>query len=103
MKRSSFIVALALSSASLLSPMLAAADQIQKTGAVKQIQVRNAVELQRAFNLAAAEGRQAIEISCFPASSSWCAEGFVAACDKNGGGMSSDPDGGVTCSLPQHE
>jgi hypothetical protein len=64
----------------------------------------NVAKIKRAFDLAARErGRQAIEISCAPADSDWCANEFVAACDKNEGGMSTDPDGGVTCSLPQHE
>jgi hypothetical protein len=65
---------------------------------------QSAFEVERAFGFAAKErGRQAIEISCAPADSDWCANDFVAACDKNDGGMSTNPDGGVTCSLPQHE
>jgi TRAP-type C4-dicarboxylate transport system substrate-binding protein len=64
----------------------------------------NSAEIKKAFKLAAAErGRQAIEISCSPASSSWCAKDFVTACDNAKGGMSTDPDGGVTCSLPQYK
>jgi len=64
----------------------------------------NVAKIKRAFSLAAKErGRQAIEISCAPASSDWCANDFVAACDKNKGGMSTNPEGGVTCSLPQYE
>lgn len=64
----------------------------------------NAAKIKRTFDLAAKQrGRQAIEISCAPADSQWCADDFVAACDKAKGGMSTNPDGGVTCSLPQHE
>lgn len=56
-----------------------------------------------AFGLAARErGRQAIEISCAPAGSDWCAKDFVQACANAKGGMSTNPDGGVTCSLPQY-
>lgn len=96
MKPTSFVLALA--ACATLAP-LAIADT-----AVKQMKVRSAAEVQRIFGLAAAErGRQAIEISCSPAGSTWCAEGFVAACDKAKGGMSTGPDGSVTCSLPQHE
>ena len=66
--------------------------------------VQSAYEVKRAFDLAAKErGRQAIEISCAPADSQWCADDFVQACDNAKGGMSTNPDGGVTCSLPQHE
>lgn len=65
---------------------------------------QSAFEVKRAFGLAAKErGRQAIEISCAPADSQWCADDFVQACDEQDGGMSTNPDGGVTCSLPQYE
>lgn len=92
----SFLTAMLLSSVAFAP--LAIAD-----GQVKQLTVRSAAEIKSVFGLSAGERRQAIEISCSPASSSWCAKDFVAACDKNKGGMSTDPDGGVTCSLPQHE
>jgi hypothetical protein len=66
--------------------------------------VQSAYEVKRAFDLAAKErGRQEIEISCAPADSDWCAKDFVQACDNADGGMSTNPDGGVTCSLPQHQ
>ena len=66
--------------------------------------VQSAHEVKRAFDLAAKQrGRQAIEISCAPADSQWCADDFVQACDDHDGGMSTNPDGGVTCSLPQYE
>lgn len=74
------------------------------TKEVKQLRVLSALEVKRAFDLAARDGgRQAIEISCSPADSSWCAKDFVTACDNADGGMSTNPDGGVTCSLPQHK
>lgn len=66
-------------------------------------EAESVAKIDKAFGLAARErGRQEIEISCAPADSQWCAKDFVAACDKNKGGMSTSPDGGVTCSLPQH-
>jgi hypothetical protein len=61
----------------------------------------NVAKIKRTFDLAAKQrGRQAIEISCAPGDSSWCAKEFVAACDKHDGGMSTNPDGSVTCSFP---
>jgi len=74
------------------------------TREAKLLRVLSALDVSRVFGFAAAErGRQAIEISCSPASSSWCAKDFVTACDNAKGGLSTDPDGGVTCSLPQHK
>lgn len=71
---------------------------------IKKFVVKNERDVKPTFGLAARErGRQAIEISCAPADSQWCADDFVAACDKAKGGMSTNPEGGVTCSLPQHE
>ena len=66
-------------------------------------EMQNAAKIKRTFDLAAAarqRGRQAIEISCAPGDSPWCAKEFVAACDKHDGGMSTNPDGSVTCSFP---
>jgi len=61
----------------------------------------NVAKIKRTFDLAARQrGRQAIEISCAPGDSSWCAKEFVAACDRHDGGMSTNPDGSVTCSFP---
>ena len=61
----------------------------------------NAARIKRTFDLAAKQrGRQAIEISCAPGDSNWCAKDFVTACDKHDGGMSTNPDGSVTCSFP---
>lgn len=101
MMRSRLIPVLLLSSfAGLALATSAGAD----TAKVKQMQVRTAAEVKSVFRLASADGgKQAIEISCKPASSSWCAKDFVTACDNAKGGMSTDPDGGVTCSLPQYK
>ena len=63
---------------------------------IKKFVVENAHDVKPTFGLAARErGRQAIEISCAPADSQWCADDFVAACDKAKGGLSTNPDGGV--------
>ena len=101
MTRSHILRAMLLSSmASIALASFASADNAK----IKQLSVRNAAEVKSVFRLAAGDqGRQAIEISCSPASSDWCAKDFVTACDNAKGGMSTDPDGGVTCSLPQHE
>ena len=62
---------------------------------------QNAAKIKRTFDLAAKQrGRQAIEISCAPGDSHWCTKEFVAACDNHDGGMSTNPDGSVTCSFP---
>ncbi len=100
MKRASILVTVtsALFAAAAFGS-LAEADQ-----QVKHMVVRSAAEVKSIFGLATAGGgRQAVEISCSPAGSTWCAGGFVAACDRAKGGMSTGPDGSVTCSLPQHD
>ena len=105
MKTLTLSLAIFGAAASFATASLAASDYLLKTNGVKgRVEVHSAAEVKQAFDLAAKQhGRQAIEISCSPATSTWCAGGFVAACDKNGGGMSSNDDGGVTCSLPQHD
>lgn len=100
MKRASILVAVtsALLAAAAFGS-LAEADQ-----QVKHMVVRNAAEVKSVFALATADGgRQAVEISCSPAGSTWCAGGFITACDRAKGGMSTGPNGEVTCSLPQHD
>lgn len=42
-------------------------------------------------------------VTCRPASSNWCANGFQLACDRSEGGLSTEPDGGITCTYPEHE
>ena len=76
--------------------------QADTTVKTKQMSVRSAAQVKRAFDLAAKErGRQAIEISCSPGDSQWCSDDFVQACEDHDGGANSNPEGGVTCSLPQ--
>lgn len=40
--------------------------------------------------------KSGLEVTC---SSEWCMKSIVAGCDKNGGGLSTNPDGSVTCSM----
>ncbi len=83
---------------------MSAFNQAESLARTKQIDVRSATQVKPAFGLAAKErGRQAIEISCSPAGSDWCAKDFVDACANAKGGMSTNPEGGVTCSLPQYQ
>jgi hypothetical protein len=42
------------------------------------------------------QARSGLEVTC---SSEWCMKSIVAGCDKNGGGLSTNPDGSVTCSM----
>jgi hypothetical protein len=104
MKSLTLSLAILASSMALATVSLdAGADQLLQTKSVKQLNVRTAAEVKKVFGIAAAAGgRQAIEISCSPADSDWCAKDFVTACDNAKGGMSTGPDGGVTCSLPQY-
>jgi hypothetical protein len=90
-----------LAAACAVSPALAGSKEFKD---IKKFVVENAHDVKPAFGLAAKErGRQAIEISCAPANSDWCAKDFVQACANAKGGMSTNPDGGVTCSLPQYQ
>jgi len=100
MKRPMLALAILASSVAFATTGLdAGADQTLKA---KQLDAHSAAEVKNAFAIAAKDGgRQAIEISCSPAGSDWCAKGFVAACDKAKGGLSSNDEGEVTCSLPQ--
>jgi hypothetical protein len=93
----------------LQSPMTATAAAASnqpaqtKQQSVKKLKVRSAAEIKHAFGLTAGQRTQAIEISCAPGGSSHCTGDFVTACDNHEGGMSTNPDGSVTCSLPQHD
>jgi len=81
-----------------------AAQQLKaKPQNVLELKVRSKAEVKRTFGFAAGQRRQAIEISCAPGGSEHCSGDFVTACDNHGGGMSTNPDGSVTCSLPQHD
>jgi hypothetical protein len=96
-------VALSLALLAAAAPALAEKPlQFEIQMATSDLQnAENAAKIKRTFDLAARQrGRQAIEISCAPGDSSWCAKEFVAACDKHDGGMSTNPDGSVTCSFP---
>jgi hypothetical protein len=100
MKTLTLSLAILASTAALATIGLAAADQTQMT---KQIDVRSAAQVKGAFDLAARPGggKQAVVITCYPASSSWCGKNFVQACDNAKGGMSTNPDGSTSCTV-QH-
>lgn len=91
-------IPLAVLGLSLALAGIGAADQAQ----TKQVHVRSAAQVMNAFNLAAKPGggKQDVVITCWPASSSWCGGKFVQACDNAKGGMSSDPDGSTSCTIP---
>lgn len=108
MKRPSLILATLLPLSAIAAFAAPAIADLQlKTATVRQIEVRSAAEVRRAFGFASTNSQQAIEITCSPANSSWCAKDFVTACDNAEGILSSSPDGGkegsVVCSLPQHK
>ena len=42
-------------------------------------------------------------ITCRPGTSNWCANGFQIQCERQDGALSSEPDGGVTCTYPESE
>jgi len=42
-------------------------------------------------------------VTCRPGTSDWCAGGFQTRCDEQKGSLSSEPDGGVTCTYPEYE
>lgn len=75
---------------------------MKKESDAEQLQVTNKEEFQRALDLARRnnDGAVALEISCHPPDHEWCAGGFQAACDDHEGGLSTNPDGGITCSMP---
>lgn len=43
-----------------------------------------------------------ISLTCRPPDDDYCATDFQARCDEGGGGLSTEPDGGITCTLPDH-
>ena len=71
--------------------------QAKKQQLAKKFQVRDVGEIRRAFSLVGRGGRQtqALEISCWPASSSACSDEFSAACDRKKGTLSSGGDNTV--------
>lgn len=42
-------------------------------------------------------------VTCRPGDSNWCSNGFQIACDTQDGGLSTEPDGGVTCTYPEED
>jgi hypothetical protein len=51
----------------------------------------------------AMDGAAADSITCRPATSNWCANGFQIQCERQDGGLSTEPDGGITCTYPESE
>lgn len=49
------------------------------------------------------EDTAADSITCRPGNSNWCANGFQIQCERQDGGLSTEPDGGVTCTYPEAE
>lgn len=45
-----------------------------------------------------AEGKTAI--NCYSPDTNWCSNGYANACDGLHGGLSTEPDGSITCSIP---
>ena len=66
---------------------------------LKRVIVRRPTQLRRVL---AARGKdhQAVEISCKPATSTWCSTDFADACGNQGGIGSTQPDGSAVCSFP---
>lgn len=55
------------------------------------------------FQPAQGGAARADSVTCRPATSNWCANGFQIACDTQNGGLSTEPDGGITCTYPEYE
>ncbi|MCB2096294.1 MAG: hypothetical protein AB7F91_02620 [Parvularculaceae bacterium] len=65
--------------------------------------VSSAVEFNRALRLARRGGgtSASLDFDCSPPGEKWCSSGgFATACDDAGGGMSTNPDGTLHCSVP---
>lgn len=45
-----------------------------------------------------ADGETAI--NCYSPDTNWCSNGYASACDGLHGGLSTEPDGSITCSIP---
>ena len=95
-----------LSMACLSLSLLSAPSYAEKTAnsfkannaVIKKMKVRNVGELDRGLNLARGGNHSAIVLTCYPPTDSWCANEFQTACEKGGGGLSTEPDGGISCS-----
>ena len=75
-----------------------------KTKTVKKIAytVSDERDFDRALDLARRETSDelfAINLTCSNGSSAYCADKFVAHCDEHDGGLSTNPDGSITCSI----
>ncbi len=68
------------------------------THKLKKVRVRNHSELDKALDLAARDSHSAIVITCHPPTNKWCAGEFQTKCTDAGGGLSTEPDGGIACS-----
>jgi len=68
------------------------------TATVKTIKARNNSDVNKAFRIARADSHSAIVITCHPPDHKWCAGDFQTACEEGGGGLSTEPDGGISCS-----
>lgn len=66
---------------------------------IENVRVRNNAELSKALNLAAKDTHSAIVITCHPPTNDWCAGKFQTKCTDAGGGLSTEPDGGIACSV----
>jgi len=64
--------------------------------------VESETEFDEAIDLATRSGKQYVEITCKPASSNYCLNGFVSRCESSGGGPSTNPDGTTTCSWTEY-
>lgn len=64
----------------------------------KTIKVRNGKDLSRAFKMVTKNNHSAIVITCHPPDNDWCANEFQTRCTDAGGGLSTEPDGGIACS-----
>lgn len=69
---------------------------------LKTAEVSDERGFNRALDLKASDpNTSALVLTCSPGDSAWCSEGgFLKACDDAGGGMSTNPDGSVSCSVP---
>lgn len=65
--------------------------------ATKRVEIGSGVMFQ------AMQGAARDSITCRPATSNWCANGFQIQCERQDGGLSTEPDGGITCTYPESE
>lgn len=102
--RTIILLSVAYLSMSLLSTPVLADKAVAKslstnTGAVKNIKARNSSDLKRAFRIASTDNHSALVVTCHPPEHKWCAGEFQTACEDMGGGVGTEPDGGISCSV----